>query len=261
MNSEDFWNGRFCIVTGSASGIGLATSKLLTEKGATVLGLDKSNDAELRGGVFSQSNNSYRTCDLSKPQEIEKVFAEFKNSKLSALFNVAGIPTNGLGIEDTSVSDWDQIINVNLRAVFLTSKYSLPLFRNNSGGCIVNVSSVHAYSTMKNHAAYAASKGGMNSLTTGLAIELNPESIRVVGVAPGSIRTPMTTTDLQRDAQLLNSLGFPTDGKSIGHVGEPEEIARILAWCATPDASFITGTTIQADGGLLSRLGYERGVK
>jgi NAD(P)-dependent dehydrogenase (short-subunit alcohol dehydrogenase family) len=65
--------------------------------------------------------------------------------------------------------------------------------------------------------------------------------------------------DLKRDSELLNSLGFPTDGKSIGHVGEPEEIARILTWCASSEASFITGTTIQADGGLLSRLGYEKG--
>jgi NAD(P)-dependent dehydrogenase (short-subunit alcohol dehydrogenase family) len=172
---------------------------------------------------------------------------------------VAGLPTNGAGIEDTSISDWDAILNVNLRAVFLTSKYSLPLFKNNGGGCIVNVSSVHAYSTMKNHAAYTASKGGVKALTTELAIELNPQSIRVVGVAPGGINTPMTTKDLAQDAEFLNSLGFPTDGKSIGHVGEPEDIARVLVWCASPEASFITGTTIQADGGLLSRLGYDKG--
>ena len=259
MTSKGYWDGQFCIVTGAASGIGLATSKLLSSNGATVLGLDRSDNAGTSANVFAEGNNHYRKCDLSVPAEIEKVFAEFKTSKLAALFNVAGLPTNGLGIEETSVSDWDRIINVNLRAVFLTSKYSLPLFKNNGGGSIVNVSSVHAYSTMKNHAAYAASKGGMNSLTTELAIELNPQSIRVVGVAPGSIRTPMTTTDLKRDSELLNSLGFPTDGKSIGHVGEPEEIARILTWCASSEASFITGTTIQADGGLLSRLGYEKG--
>ena len=259
MTSKGYWDGQFCIVTGAASGIGLATSKLLSSNGATVLGLDRSDDAGTSAKVFAEGNNLYRKCDLSVPAEIEKVFAEFKTSKLAALFNVAGLPTNGLGIEETSVSDWDRIINVNLRAVFLTAKYSLPLFKNNGGGAIVNVSSVHAYSTMKNHAAYAASKGGMNSLTTELAIELNPKSIRVVGVAPGSIRTPMTTTDLKRDSEILNSLGFPTDGKSIGHVGEPEEIARVLTWCASSEASFITGTTIQADGGLLSRLGYEKG--
>jgi NAD(P)-dependent dehydrogenase (short-subunit alcohol dehydrogenase family) len=259
MTSKGYWNGQFCIVTGAASGIGLATAKLLSSNGAMVLGLDRSKDAGTSANVFAEGNNFYRTCDLSVPEEIEKVFAEFKSSKLAALFNVAGLPTNGLGIEETSVSDWDRIVNVNLRAVFLTAKYSLPLFKNNGGGCIINVSSVHAYSTMKNHAAYAASKGGMNSLTTELAIELNPRSIRVVGVAPGSIRTPMTTTDLKRDSELLNSLGFPTDGKSIGHVGEPEEIARILTWCGSSEASFITGTTIQADGGLLSRLGYEKG--
>ena len=259
MTSKGYWDGQFCIVTGAASGIGLATSKLLSSNGATVLGLDRSDNAGTSANVFAEGNNLYRKCDVSVPAEIEKIFAEFKTSKLAALFNVAGLPTNGLGIEETSVSDWDRIINVNLRAVFLTAKYSLPLFKNNGGGAIVNVSSVHAYSTMKNHAAYAASKGGMNSLTTELAIELNPQSIRVVGVAPGSIRTPMTTTDLKRDSELLNSLGFPTDGKSIGHVGEPEEIARVLTWCASPEASFITGTTIQADGGLLSRLGYEKG--
>ena len=259
MTSKGYWGAQFCIVTGAASGIGLATSKLLSSNGATVLGLDRSDDAGTSANVFAEGSNLYRKCDLSVPAEIEKVFAEFKTSKLAALFNVAGLPTNGLGIEETSVSDWDRIINVNLRAVFLTSKYSLPLFKNNGGGSIVNVSSVHAYSTLKNHAAYAASKGGMNSLTTELAIELNPQSIRVVGVAPGSIRTPMTTTDLKRDSELLNSLGFPTDGKSIGHVGEPEEIARVLTWCASSEASFITGTTIQADGGLLSRLGYEKG--
>ena len=259
MTSKGYWGGQFCIVTGAASGIGLATAQLLSSNGATVLGLDRSDNAGTSANLFAEGNNHYRKCDLSVPAEIEKVFAEFKTSKLAALFNVAGLPTNGLGIEETSVSDWDRIINVNLRAVFLTAKYSLPLFKNNGGGAIVNVSSVHAYSTMKNHAAYAASKGGMNSLTTELAIELNPQSIRVVGVAPGSIRTPMTTTDLKRDSELLNSLGFPTDGKSIGHVGEPEEIARILTWCASSEASFITGTTIQADGGLLSRLGYEKG--
>ena len=259
MTSKGYWDGQFCIVTGAASGIGLATAQLLSSNGATVLGLDRSDNAGMSANVFAEGNNLFRKCDLSVPAEIEKVFNEFKTSKLAALFNVAGLPTNGLGIEETSVSDWDRIINVNLRAVFLTAKYSLPLFKNNGGGAIVNVSSVHAYSTMKNHAAYAASKGGMNSLTTELAIELNPRSIRVVGVAPGSIRTPMTTTDLKRDSELLNSLGFPTDGKSIGHVGEPEEIARILTWCASSEASFITGTTIQADGGLLSRLGYEKG--
>jgi NAD(P)-dependent dehydrogenase (short-subunit alcohol dehydrogenase family) len=259
MNSKSYWEGQFCIVTGAASGIGLATAQLLSDSGAKVLGLDKNDNVGSNVKVFSQNNNLYRKCDLSVPEDIEKVFAEFKDSKLAALFNVAGLPTNGLGIEETSVNDWDRILNVNLRAVFLTAKFSLPLFRNSGGGSIVNVSSVHAYSTMKNHAAYAASKGGMNSLTTELAIELNPQSIRVVGVAPGSIRTPMTTTDLVRDAELLNSLGFPTDGKSIGRVGEPEEIARILVWCASPEASFITGTTIQADGGLLSRLGYEKG--
>lgn len=258
MASKNYWQDKFCIVTGAASGIGFETSKILISEGAKVLGLDKNPASGTVKEMFSDSNVLYEVCDLSKPHEIEAIFQNFTDSKLSALFNIAAMPTNGAGIQDTDVDVWDKIIDVNLRSIFLTTKYSLPLFKNNLGGCIVNVSSVHAYATMKNHAAYAASKGGVNALTSALAIELNPVNIRVVGVAPGPIRTPMTTTNLQGDAELLNSLGFPTDGKSIGHVGEPEEIAKALIWCASPEASYITGTTIQADGGLLSRLGYEK---
>ncbi|NDF03222.1 MAG: SDR family oxidoreductase [Actinobacteria bacterium] len=129
MTSKSYWDGQFCIVTGAASGIGLATAQLLSDNGATVLGLDKSKNVGSDANVFSENKNFYRKCDLYVPEDIEKVFAEFKNSKLAGLFNVAGLPTNGLGIEETSVSDWDRIINVNLRAVFLTSKYSLPLFQ------------------------------------------------------------------------------------------------------------------------------------
>jgi NAD(P)-dependent dehydrogenase (short-subunit alcohol dehydrogenase family) len=110
---------------------------------------------------------------------------------------------------------------------------------------------------MKNHAAYAASKGGVNSLTGQLALELNPLNIRVVGVAPGSVRTPMTTNDIERDKSLLEELGFPTDGRSIGHVGEPEEIAEVLLWSASSAASFVNGTVITADAGLLARLTFE----
>lgn len=253
------WVNQFCIVTGAASGIGLATFKLLSAKGASVLGLDIKTEDDIQEKWPHKSTSKYRQCDLANPSQIEEIFHTFRAEKLAALFNIAALPTNKLSILDTNVTEWDRIINVNLRSIFLTSKYAIPLFANNNGGCIINVSSVHAYATMKNHSAYAASKGGVNSLTTQLAIELNPLGIRVVGIAPGSVKTPMTTKDLNKDSILLNRLGFPTDGKSIGHVGEPEEIARALIWCASPEASFITGETIKVDGGLLARLGYENG--
>lgn len=257
MKDNQTWKEKFCIVTGAASGIGAATLKLLEEQGSSVLGLDKQEPSKFYEVIPQSERIQYRKCDLANPIEIERVFDEFSHQKLSALFNIAALPSNGLGISSLSVEQWDAVINVNLRAVFLTSKFALPLFKNNQGGCIVNVSSVHAFASMRNHSAYAASKGGVNSLTSQLALELNPLGIRVVGVAPGSVRTPMTTKDLEKDRSLLEKLGFPTDGESIGHVGEPEEIAEVLIWSASPAASFVNGTVITADAGLLARLTFE----
>lgn len=257
MQDISDWQGKFCVVTGVASGIGAATADLLTSKGARVLGLDKISENDYRSRSASNAKVTYQSCDLESPLEIEQAFLNIAGEKLSALFNVAAMPTHGLEIRELSVEQWDQVLSVNLRSVFLTIKHAIPLFEANGGGSVLNVSSVHAFASMKNHVAYAASKGGLNSLTSQLALELNPLRIRVVAVAPGSINTPMTTNNLANDRKLLEKLGFPTDGKSIGHVGKPEEIAEILVWIASPRASFINGTTIVADAGLLSRLTYE----
>ena len=257
MQAASQWQNTLCVVTGVASGIGAATASLLTSQGARVFGLDKVSELDYQSSKVVNSKVVYRSCDLGSSSEIEHAFQQIAGGKLSALFNVAAMPTHGVGIRDLTVEQWDRVLSVNLRSVFLTIKHAIPLFEANGGGSVVNVSSVHAYASMKNHAAYAASKGALNSLTSQLALELNPLGIRVVAVAPGSIDTPMTTKDLVSDSKLLEELGFPTDGKSIGHVGKPEEIAEILTWVASPKASFINGTTIIADAGLLSRLTFE----
>lgn len=254
MSTSHSWLGKSCFVTGTASGIGLATTRLLISLGADVYGIDKVSEKDFRANFPDLSKIHYFTCDLSQPNEIHKVFSEISHVPLSALFNIAAIPANGKSIVDMSVEEWDHFLAVNLRSIFLTTKNALPMFELNSGGAIVNVSSVHAYATMKNHSAYAASKGGVNALTAELALELNPRNIRVVGVAPGSINTPMTTKNISDDKELLESLGFSTDGKSIAHVGQPEEIAETLIWLASPSASFVNGTTLVADAGLLARL-------
>jgi len=245
------------IVTGAASGIGAATLKLLSQKGALVLALD----LEIAGmervvGELPQGSGNIilRKCDLSKEESIAKVFREFGNYSLTALLNIAALASPNLDISELPTSTWDRVLNVNVRGIFLMSKYALPLFKNAGGGVIVNVSSVHAYASMPNNSVYAASKGAVNALTAELALELNSKNIRVVGVAPGSVRTPMTTRNIRKDGAKLRALGFPTDGKSIGHVGEPEEIAEALVWISSPAASFVNGTTFVVDGGLLARL-------
>lgn len=254
MSTSYSWLGKSCFVTGTASGIGLATSRRLLDLGANVYGIDKVSEEEFRTNFPELSKVFFFSCDLSNPNEIKKVFGDLEDVPISALFNIAAVPAIGKSIIDLSVDEWDQLMAVNLRSIFLTSKYALPLFELSNGGAIVNVSSVHAYATMENHSAYAASKGGVNALTAELALELNHLNIRVTAVAPGSINTPMTTKDISQDKEHLESLGFPTDGKGIAHVGRPEEIAEALIWLASPNASFINGTTLIADAGLLARL-------
>ena len=247
----------FYIVTGAASGIGAASLRMLVDRGASVLGLDVDLDG-MEGIVKDLDLKSQRVfirkCDLSREADIAKVFKEFQEYSLTALLNIAAVLSSDSSIADLPTSIWDKVLNVNARGIFLTSKYALPLFQNAGGGVIVNVSSVHAYGSMPNNSAYAASKGAVVALTAELALELNSRNIRVVGVAPGAVRTPMTTKDIKKDGAKLRALGFPTDGKSIGHVGEPEEIAEALIWISSPSASFVNGTTLVVDGGLLARL-------
>lgn len=257
MNQKSEWAGKFCIVTGAASGIGAATMKLLAEKGATVVALDV-DVARLTQKIESLSTGSGtvlgRYCDLANESTIRSIFDEFATESLYALFNIAAVPSPGLEISELSSENWDLVMNINCKSVFLTSKFALNLFANNHGGVIVNTTSVHAYASAPNMSVYAASKGAVLALTTQLALELNKYRIRVVGIAPGSVNTPMTTLDITLDKDRLNKLGLPTDGYSIGHVGEPEEIAEALLWVASEKASFMNGATLTVDGGLLAKL-------
>jgi 3-oxoacyl-[acyl-carrier protein] reductase len=248
---------KFCIVTGGASGIGAATVQLLAQRGATVIALDlNSSELEKKTDALKSEPGKVhgRHCDLSDEASIRRIFDEFSTISLEALFNIAALPSPGLDISQLESTEWDRIMDVNCKSIFLTSKYALPLFINNKHGVIVNTTSVHAYASAPNMSVYAASKGAVISLTTQLALELNKYKIRVVGIAPGSVNTPMTTLDLEKDREKLLQLGLSTDGYSIGHVGDPFEIAEALLWIATPKASFVNGTTLVVDGGLLSRL-------
>lgn len=257
MKKNSEWDGKFCIVTGAASGIGAATMMLLSRMGAQVLAIDldklKLSEKITEMGVQGATVIT-RICDVSNEESVANLYREFGSKRLSALFNIAAIPSPSISIEKLSSQLWDTIMNVNVKSVFLMSKYALPLFRNNAKGVIVNTSSVHAYASMRKMTAYAASKGALVSMTSQLSLDLVDDRIRVVGIAPGSVNTPMTTKNLKEDANKLNEMGFPTDGYSIGHVGEPIEIAEALVWVASSKASFVNGTTIAVDGGLLARL-------
>jgi len=249
---------RYVVVTGAAGGIGRATVNFFAKKGWIVVGIDRAPfDGDFpQNGLFIQADVSLE----NDWQKIQGKLAE-RTSSLDALVNNAAIQI-AKPIIETTVEEWDLVLNANLRSVFLSVKMLFPALKAEDGGAIVNVSSVHAVATSKDIAAYAASKGGILALTRALAIELAPDNIRVNSVLPGAVDTPMLKAGLSRDhagsgtpAERLENLARKTVS---GKIGKPEEIARAIYFLADQsESSFITGQPVVVDGGATARLSTE----
>lgn len=249
---------RTVLITGAAGGIGRATVSLFAEKGWHVIGVDRADfgDDFPKDGLFIKS-------DISRPEDMEFIFEKaqgFSNS-LEALVNNAALQIAKPLIE-TTVEEWDAVMASNLRSVFLGVKLAHSLLKEDKGGAVVNVSSVHAIQTSANIAAYAASKGGLLALTRAMAIEFAPDNIRVNAILPGAVDTPMLRAGLGRghvggdDVQeRLDNLASKTVN---GKVGRPEEIAQSIYFLADNEqSSFMTGQALVVDGGATARLSTE----
>lgn len=251
-------NERFVVITGAAGGIGRAVGEYFSRKDWIVIGIDRN---EIQRGF--PENGFFIQADVSVENDWQKIKGTIteKTDYLDAVINNAAIQITK-PIVDTSVEEWDQVINANLRSVFLSVKMLHPLLKAGNGGAIVNVSSVHAVATSKDIAAYAASKGGMLALTRALAIELAGDNIRVNTVLPGAVDTEMLRAGLNRDHAGGGSADLRLENlarKTVsGKIGTPEEIARAIYFLADNDeSSFITGQPLVIDGGATARLSTE----
>jgi len=245
------------LITGASGGIGRAVVKLFSDKGWRVVGVDRSAFGEgfPQDGLFIQS-------DIARPEDMESIFDKVKSftKSLDAIVNNAALQVAKPLIE-TTVEEWDAVINANLRSVFLGVKLAHPFLKVN-GGAVVNVSSVHAVQTSANIAAYAASKGGLLALTRAMAIEFAPDNIRVNAVLPGAVDTPMLRAGLDRGhvgqgdmQERLDNLARKTVN---GRVGTPKEIASAIYFLADNEqSSFMTGQAMVVDGGATARLSTE----
>ena len=246
--------GRKAIVTGASSGIGKATAERLGREGANVC--VNYYSAKEQGDAHEVVTSIERAgpgraiavqADVGSETDVERMVAETVTA-----FGGVDIMVNNAGIEkqipllETSQEDWERILRTNLTGTFLCLREAGKVMAGGGGGVIVNMSSVHEFIPWPGFAPYCASKGGVKLLMETAARELAPKGIRVVNIAPGAIVTPINKFVLD-DPEAKHAV---EEEIPIGRMGEPEEIAAAVAWAASGEASYVTGTTIVVDGGM-----------
>jgi NAD(P)-dependent dehydrogenase (short-subunit alcohol dehydrogenase family) len=247
--------GKVCIVTGAESGIGNATATRFAEEGAQVIGIGLDDEQGLAWQNQQQAKNnkvSFFKVDVSKNQEVKDVIERIAqlHKKIDVLVNNAGI-FDYHKVEDLAEGDWDRVMAVNVKSVYLTSKYCIPHMRPH-GGSIINIASVHAIATMDSVPVYAASKGAVVSLSRQMAIDYIQDGIRVNSVVVGGVKTAMSLKHATSIGKSLDDLGFVDDPRILGRTANPDEIAAGITYLASSDASFVVGSAFLIDGGLLA---------
>ncbi|MGN8158360.1 SDR family oxidoreductase [Salinisphaera sp. SWV1] len=251
---------KICLITGAAQGIGRAIARRLMTDGHIVWCLDRDSAAleDLRAdpGNCAHANNVFTTvADVACEADIQAATAAIRDrhGRLDLVVNNAGIaaPFNG-PVEQLALADWHRVIDVNLTGVFLVTKHTVPLLRGRPNAAIVNMASSRAYQSEPQTEAYAAAKGGIETLTHALAMSLGP-AIRVNAVAPGwiDVRGEQAGADVPPPLRAVDHAQHPT-----GRVGIGADIAGVVAFLAGPDAPFITGQTLIADGGMTRKMIY-----
>jgi NAD(P)-dependent dehydrogenase (short-subunit alcohol dehydrogenase family) len=248
-------DGKVAVITGAASGIGRATARLFSVEGARVLLADvdaAGGEAAVTEIKRTGGDAVFRRVDVTRSEDIAAMLnaALETYGGLDVLFNNAGIEGESARLADSSEENWDRVLAVNLKGVFLGMKHALPLMAARGGGSIINTASVAGLVGWHGAGAYSASKAGVANLTRTAAIEYARHGVRVNAVCPGIIHTPMLDRiegehSAQRDR--LATL------QPIPHIGEPDDIARMVLFLASDESKFVTGAMMTVDGGYTAR--------
>lgn len=242
---------RVAYVTGGGSGIGAATSLMLASQGVKVAVVDvKLAEAQaIAERISSQGGVAIALkADVSKPDEIQSsILTTVENfQRLDIAVNNAGIGGDQSETSELPVDSWRRVTSVNLDGVFYCMKYEIPQMLKNGGGSIINISSILGQVGFARASAYVAAKHGVVGLTQAAAIEYGPKKIRVNAVGPGFIRTPILSG---LSDEMLNSMA---QLHALKRIGEPDEVAALITFLASAEASFITGSYYPVDGGYLA---------
>lgn len=244
------FQGKTIVVTGGAKGIGAGCAGVFHREGGNVVILDVDEKA---GNELSRKFGDgaiFIECDISKEHEVEmainRTVDEF--GRLDVLVNNAGI-LRYANVTETSLEDWDSIMNINVKGAFLCAKHAIPEMLKNSSGVVVNMSSVQAYVTQEKVAAYVTSKSALIGLTQSIAVDYAPE-IRSVAICPGGIDTPLNREAFRQSSDPEKARQETIDIHLVGRMGTIEEIGEFVAFVAGEKGSFITGQSLRIDGGI-----------
>ncbi|MFI5394276.1 MAG: SDR family NAD(P)-dependent oxidoreductase [Candidatus Binatia bacterium] len=246
--------GKVAIITGTASGIGRAAAQLFAAEGARVVAADIKaegssvvDEITARGGTATFVEGDISHASVAN-RLVETALGTYR--RLDILYNNAGIAPLGQDgmITNIEEEDWDYVLRVNLKSVFLCCKAAIPAIAESGGGAIVNTASVTALSGHIGQDAYTASKGAILALTRALAVEFAPQNIRVNVICPGVVRTGIT--ELMWSDLVPPEVFQAVQRAHLTRLGEPEDIARAALFLASDDAAFVTGAVFAVDGGL-----------
>jgi len=249
-------SGKRALITGAASGIGRATALLFAREGAavTVVDMDENGGQAVVQTLLDEGGQAIFVCgDVTRAADCQRAVQETVDrlGGLDILFNNAGIIRRATVI-DTTEEEWERVMAVNVKSIFLLGKYAIPAMAQSGGGAIVNTASGWGLVGGRNAVSYCASKGAVVNMTRAMALDHGPQNIRVNCVCPGDTDTPMLRSEARQLGESEDAFLAEAADRPLQRIGRPEDIARAVLYLASDDSAFVTGTALVVDGGGLA---------
>lgn len=257
MQGARAFSGKTAVITGGASGIGLAIAQAFAQQGATVFVLDQNEHgaAEAARSIEATGGTAHvRACDVSDAQSVNRTFDSiFQHGQIHILVNCAGIAHVGTA-GSTNEDDFDRVMRINVRGVYLCTRAVLAHMKEKGGGVILNMASIAGITGLPDRFAYSTSKGAIVAMTFSVARDYMNDGIRCNAISPARVHTPFVDGFVAKnypghEAEMMQKLG---EAQPIGRMAKPAEVANLAVWLCSDESSFVTGANYPLDGGFMN---------